>query len=144
VLFFLFVVGGLGTWASVILFQVFFSWNVETHLLASIRTILTFEFLIVIFPVSVAVELLYVKWKKRQIRMSNILILGAMFFEFLVVMFALSWVFDTALPGLYFANEPFVGVTGFVLGLTISLPILVIVLTSRIRRLREYVNKSFE
>ena len=120
-----------------------FSWNWETHLLASIRTILTFEFLIAIFPVSTVIEVLYVKWKGRPIRLSNILILRAIFFEFLGVMFILSWIFDMMLPGLYFTNEPILGLTGLILSLMIGLPILVTVPTSRIRRVREYVNRSF-
>jgi len=142
--FFFLIIGGLGTWLSITIIQGSFRFNYETDFLAGIRMLLTFEFLIAIFPAAIAIEFVYSKWKKRKLHPRSILIMIAIIGEAILVMVIFSFIFELAFPRLYFNNEPIPGLTGLALGLMVSLPALVVGLTSRIPKFREYVKRAFE
>lgn len=142
--FFIFAISVLGTWLSLMVTQVVFKLTIETSFLAFFRTLMIFTLFIVVFPLSVAVEILYVKWKKRRLRPRNIFLGSAVIGEAVVALIVISLIFESLFPGLSFTHEPFLGASGLVLGLTVSFPIIIVGLTSRIPRLRQYVRKAFE
>lgn len=121
--------------------QNFLGLTVETSFIAFTRTIITLGLVTMMFPYMVLLEALYCRWKKRKFRLLDILVLAGMLGAGILVLNAFSFTVQLTLPRLSFTNEPFVGVAGLVLGLTIALPVLTVALVSRIPRVREYLKK---
>ena len=113
-------------------------------LISSIYTFITLVFLIMFVPLSVMIELLYSRWKRRKFRTGSFLLLCGGFCEALLVLVVISLAFESAFPELSFTHEPFPGLAGLALGMAIGLPVIAIGLTIRIRRVREYLVKAFD
>lgn len=116
----------------------------DTALIPFLRVSILVMFAVILFPSSFLIELAYAHWRKRDIRLLNVLISSAIMGEAVLLMIALSFAFDFAFPRLSLTNEPFSGLAGLVLGLIVGLPTLAIGLTSRIPKVREYIKKAFE
>ena len=104
-----------------------------------------FEFLVLVFPVAIAIEVMWVRWKERKFHMLSVAISTALFLETAVVLVSIGFAFEILFPGLSFATAaPFPGFAGLIFGLLIAIPLLVLTLTYRIPKVRNYVKKAFE
>lgn len=141
--FFGIAISVLGTWISVIIVQ-YSGLSFERNFLVSMRLILTLMSLVVILPMSIAIEAMWTRWKNRRFRFSGVLASLALFLESLFILIVTASVFDLLFPGLYFSTEPFLGLTGVVLGLLVGLPMIAIVLTIKIPKVDALLKKAFE
>ena len=108
------------------------------------RTYISVGFASIIVPLSVMIEIIYSKWRRRGIRPLNVLVFLAIFAEYIAAMIAISFLFDSLFPGLSFQSEPFSGLTGLALGSMVGIPLIIILLTSRIPRIAVYVKRAVE
>ncbi len=141
-LLFIFIVAGLGSWFSIAMIQTVFKYNFETQFLASLRTALVLGFLVIMFPMVIAVEVIYCRWKEREFRVKNVLVGAFLVGEAILIMAVVTFVFEFAFPKLSFERDQFLG--GLALGLTIGLPVVAIGLTVKIPEVRAYLSKAFE
>ncbi|MEM2889684.1 MAG: hypothetical protein QXR42_09495 [Candidatus Bathyarchaeia archaeon] len=92
----------------------------------------------VFFLCSALGEFSYSRIKKRSFRPRNILLFLLMFGEFIVVALILLKLFDVFLSELPLLTQaPFASIA-------VSIPSIVVALTSRIKKVREYVKKAFD
>ena len=142
-IFFILAISGLGTWFAVIVIQ-YLGLSFETNFLAVMRLVLSLTLLVVVFPVSILIEAMWVRWRKKRFHMAGVFASALLLLESILVVFVTATVFDFLIHGLYFTEEPFIGMTGLVLGLMVALPMIFLVLTIRIPDVHTYLEKAFE
>jgi len=144
VILFVFAVGLPDIWLSLHIVQNYLGLQLDSNYFKFMGLLEIIVFLIMLFPASILIEFIYSRWKKRKLRLVNIFIISAMIGEAIFCMFVFYSVFAFTFPDLSLTNEQFSGLNGLLLGLMIALPMVIVGLTSRIPKLREYVIKIFE
>jgi len=107
-------------------------------LLASLRILLVFFYAIGFFPASILGEFAYHYTRRRAFKPRNILILLIFFAAFVLLAVVLLTLFDT-----FFAYASDI-VQVPLAAVSVSAPILVLAVTSRVKRINAYVGKAFE
>lgn len=115
----------------------------ETDFLSSLRICAIFLYLIMFFPFSILLEFSFSHWKKRKFRMGEFLVFCGLFMEAMLVTLAVLFAFEFAFPRLPFSKDSY-GLAFLALALMIVLPLLVLAVTARIPRIREYGKKAIE
>jgi hypothetical protein len=140
---FVMVIGFLGSQLSVIVVRNL-GLNEEKAFLAFAWRVIFFGFLMTIFPMGIAIEIIWSRWKKRKLRVHSVLVVALLLLAYLLFLSLFGFIFENVFPDLYFTNEPFPGLTGLLLGFMPTLPILIVVLAGRTRKIHDYVKRAFE
>ncbi|MGB8780310.1 MAG: hypothetical protein WCD81_06630 [Candidatus Bathyarchaeia archaeon] len=137
------VISLLGSWLSLVVVRDL-GLKEEKAFLAFAWRVVFFSFLFIFFPMSVAIEIMFSRWKKRKLRVHSVLAVALLLFVYMLVLSLIGFIFEEVFPSLYFTNEPFLGLTGLVLGFMVMLPLLIVVFTARARKIHAYIRKAFE
>jgi len=143
IILFSMIVSGLGTWFGIIVVQ-YLGLSFEKNLLASMRLMLSLMLLIMVLPLSIVIEVMWSRWKRRVFHTSGVLASILLLLEVVLILFMAATIFDFLFPGLHFTTEPFAGLTGLVLGLLVGLPMVAVALTIRIPKVHTYMKRAFE
>jgi uncharacterized BrkB/YihY/UPF0761 family membrane protein len=141
--FFILAVSVVGTLLSITIVR-YLGFSFDKDFIGAMWRLTFFEFLFLVFPMSIAVEIWWVREKKRKFRLRGVLASALMVFEFMLVLSVVGLVFENVLPGLFYTHEAFSGETGLVLGFLVGMPLLILVFTMRTPRIQEYLRRSFE
>jgi hypothetical protein len=95
--FFVLAISVLGGWLSVaIVKDLGFSFNED--FIGAMWRLIFFGFLFLVFPMSIAVEIMWDQWKKRKFRLRGVLASALMVSEFMLVLSMVGLVLEKFFP----------------------------------------------
>lgn len=132
----------IGTWLSVTVVRAL-GFTFENDFIGAMWRMISLELFVVILPMAVAIEIMWDHWKNRSFHFLGVVASAVMVLEDVTILSVLGLAFEIVFPGLSLAHEHFLGLTGLALGLMVGLPMLVVVLTIRIPKIRECLKKAY-
>lgn len=137
------IISLLGTWLSLVVVRDL-GLIEEKAFLAFAWRVVFFGFLFIFFPMAVAIEIMFSRWKKRKLRVHSVLVVALLLFAYMLVLSLIGFIFEEVFPNLFHTNGPFAGWTELVLVFMVMLPLLIVVFTARTRKIHDYIRKAFE